>query len=60
MDNKELAQTQEEIRQAIRTLTIIVWKMGHYIHQNTKNGDLKAHLKELGGEIRRIKTPRKR
>ena len=57
---RELAQTQEEMRMAVRILVDIMWKMGNYLYNHSDNPTLKSHLKDLGEELRSIKEPRKR
>lgn len=57
---RELAQTQEEMRMAVRILVDIMWKMGNYLYNHFDDPNLKEQLRDLGKELKQIKEPRKR
>jgi len=57
---RKALQTQNELVEAVRILTDILWKMGKYTYDRTNDPTLKQGLRELGEEIKLIKTPRKR
>jgi len=50
----------QDLREAVNILADVLWKMGTYLYNRTDDPILKAGLKELGEEIKKIKTPRKR
>lgn len=57
---RELKQTQFELLANQRIIISVLWRLGQYLYNHTKNQNLKSHLKELGEELKKIREPRKR